>query len=82
MEFTLDCASGYNAVGYRNKLAHFIVSENSAPIDQWEDEKPIVEINTLEELLELQQLVGCGLVISKRSYGTENFITIYDDYIE
>jgi hypothetical protein len=82
MEFTLYCASGYNAVGYRNKLAHFIVSNNSTPVIQWEDEKPVVEVNTLEELMELQQLVGSRIVIGKRSPETKNLIMIYDDYIE
>jgi hypothetical protein len=45
--------------------------------DLWiEKPEPTIEINTLEELRDLEKLVGCSLVIS------DDNITIYDDYME
>lgn len=43
-----------------------------------------IEINTLEELLELQQEVGVSLVVGDAEYGEKGrkIITIYDDCIE
>tara|TARA_R110002012_G_scaffold116659_1_gene264354 strand:+ start:246 stop:500 length:255 start_codon:yes stop_codon:yes gene_type:complete len=41
-----------------------------------EKPEPTIEINTLEELRDLEKLVGCSLVIS------DDNITIYDDYME
>jgi len=41
-----------------------------------EKPEPTIEINTLEELRDLENLVGCALVIS------DDDIAIYDDYME
>jgi hypothetical protein len=76
MRFTLDSASGYNAVGYRDKLAQFIVSQNHEPKHQWEDECPTIEVNTLDELIEIIDIVGNPLIVSGAK------IVIYDDYYE
>lgn len=79
MEFSLHSELDYYANNYRDKLAHFIVSDNDVPAQQFEDIYPTVEVMSIDDLVEIQTKVGHPISIVIRPSGN-NSIHIDDDY--
>lgn len=73
MEFMLRCASWGSAKAYYKEASKFIVRTE---LNEYDEEELIIEINTLEELMELKENVQAPLILKK------GMITIYDDYNE
>jgi hypothetical protein len=79
MEFSLHSELDYYANHYRDKLAHFIVSDNDAPAQQFEDIYPTVEVMSIDDLVKIQTKVGHPISIFISPSGN-NSIRINDDY--
>lgn len=79
MKFSLHSDIDYYANDYRDKLAHFIVSDNDAPAQQFEDIYPTVEVMSIDDLVKLQTAAGYSISICIRSSGN-NSIHINDDF--
>ena len=73
MEFMLRCASWGSAKAYYKKASKFIVRTE---LNEYDEEELIIEINTIEELMELMKNVKEPLILKN------DRINIYDDYIE
>ena len=48
--------------------------------DQWDNEKWIIEVNSLEELLAVSDKSDCSIIVQRGE--EENYIEIYDGYRE
>jgi hypothetical protein len=73
MEFMLKCASWGTAKAYYKEASKFIVRTE---LNEYDEEELIIEINTIEELMELMKNAQVPLILDKYR------ITIYDDYNE
>ena len=73
MEFMLKCASWGSSKAYYKEASKFIVRTE---LNEYDEEELIIEINTLEELMELMKNVQVPLILKN------DRITIYDDYNE
>lgn len=76
MEFNLETALSLNAGEYLDQLGDYDVQHTG--------KCTYIQINSLEELLELQKVLGHELIISSTGFGETEIktIEIYDTYRE